>query len=263
MSKKLSALVITKNESATIARCLKSLTFADEIVVVDANSTDGTGNIARQCGATVFTNPWPGYGQQRNFGLSHVSGEWVVVVDADEEVPVELSQEIRAAVEKPGGKFYWLRVTTVFLGKPLRHLYGHNLRLFKRDAGHYSDNKVHEQMVDETGHKVALDSMTSAVLTCPLLHHSHTSIASYLRKMHAYTTLDAQDMAHTKRHRSGRAVYISHLLPWHLAIRQFFKLLFYRRGILDGWAGFVWCVLSGYYEWEMGRKFLTIVYGQK
>lgn len=263
MSKKLSALVITKNESATIARCLKSLAFADEIVVVDAESTDGTGNIARQCGATVVTNPWPGYGVQRNFGLSQVSGEWVVVIDADEEVSVDLAREITAAIAQPAADFYWVRVTTVFLGKPLRHLYGHNVRLFRRSAGHYSQSKVHEQIVDSAGHRVTLGSKESSLLIHPLLHYSHASIVSYLQKMHQYTTLDAQDMARTLRHRSGRSVYALRPLPWHLAARQFFKLLFYRRGILDGWAGIMWCVLSAYYEWEMGRKFLTLYYEQK
>lgn len=263
MSKALSALVITQNEAPTIARCLKSLAFADEIVVVDANSTDGTGNIARQLGATVVTNPWPGYGVQRNFGLSQVSGAWVVVIDADEEVSVDLAREITTAIAQPAADFYWVRVTTVFLGKPLRHLYGHNLRLFRRNAARYSVSNVHEQIVNNAGHKVTLGGKESSLLIHPLLHYSHASIASYLQKMHQYTTLDAQDMVQTKRHRSGRAVRASYLLSWHLAIRQFFKLLFYRRGILDGWAGFLWCVLSGYYEWEMGRKFLTIVYGQK
>lgn len=258
MDKKLSALVITKNESATIARCLRSVAFADEIVVIDAESTDDTRQIAEQHGATVFVNPWPGYGPQRNFGLSKAQGEWVLVVDADEEVSPALTQVITAAITQPRTDYYWLRLITIFLGRPLAHLYGHNLRLFKRIGAKYSDDQVHEQVVDTTGNKLALGDHRSSLITQPLLHYSHDSVASYLTKMHRYTTLDAQDMARTKRHRSGRTIYSTPLLPLHLALRQFFKLLVYRRGILDGRAGITWCALSAYYEWEMAMKFLAL-----
>jgi hypothetical protein len=74
--------------------------------------------------------------------------------------------------------------------------------------------------------------------------------------MHRYTTLDAEEMVQTGKHRSGRPIRPSWLLPWRLSLRQFVKLYFYRRGLLDGYAGFIWCVLSGYYEWEMGKKYL-------
>ena len=259
MNNRLSALVITKNEAATIARCLKSLAFVDEIVVVDAESSDATPQIAQQHGAQVIINPWPGYGPQRNFGLSKLHGEWVLVVDADEEVSPALAQAITATIAQPKTDFYWMRVITVFLGRPLSHLYGHNLRLFKRSAGRYSDDQVHEQIIDFSDAKVGLGNDHSTLITEPLLHHSHTTVASYLTKMHRYTSLDAQDMLRTRRHRSGRSIYPSPLLPLHLALRQFLKLLLYRRGLLDGRAGIIWCALSAYYEWEMAKKFLSLV----
>lgn len=262
---KLSAVVITKNEEANIARCLTSLSFADELVVVDAESTDGTVALARAAGATIFVRPWPGYGPQKNFGANHASGEWLLFVDADEEIPPTLAEEIQRTITHPTVDFYWLRVVTVFLGKPLRHLFGHNPRLFRKSAGQWTGDHVHEQVERYDDHAAAtdftvirLDDRFSKILSSPLLHHSHQTIGSYLTKMHHYTSLDAAQMVKTRRHRSGRPITPTWWLPWHLALRQGFKLAFYRRGILDGWPGIVWCVLSAYYEYEMGVKFRAL-----
>lgn len=259
---KLSAIVITKNEEKNIGRCLTSLGFADEILVVDAESTDHTVTLAHKAGARVFTRPWPGYGVQKNFGARHARGKWLLFVDADEEIPPVLARQICAAINQPTVDFYWLKIVTVFLGRPLRHLSGHNPRLFKKSAGQWTDAPVHEQVERYADHAslsdfalVHLDDRFSTVVPEPLLHHSHQTLASYLRKMHRYTSLDAEQMVKTNCHRSGRSVKASWLLPWRLALRQFLKLAFYRRGLLDGYAGCIWCLLSSYYEWEMGKKF--------
>lgn len=256
---KLSAIVITKNEQPTIARCLQSLAFADEIIVVDAESQDKTAEIAKNSGAKVFIRPWPGYGAQKNFGAQQAQGAWLLFVDADEVVTPELAQAIKQGIEDPAYDFYWLRIITVFLGKPLQHVYGHNPRLFKKSKGQWSDQHVHEQVwhVDEEV-TISLGDEHSSVIPEPLLHYSHPSITSYLKKMHRYTDLDAQEMAKTGKHRSGRTVTRTFLLPGYLAIRQCLKLLLYRRGILDGIPGIIWSLLSGYYEWEMARKYLTL-----
>jgi glycosyltransferase involved in cell wall biosynthesis len=259
---KLSAIVITKNEEANIARCLSSVSFADEIIVVDAESTDATASLAREAGATVFVRPWPGYGPQKNFGASCAHGEWLLFIDADEEVPPALAEEIQQTIVNPTVDFYWLRIVTVFVGQPLRHLYGHNPRLFKKSAGQWTEDHVHEQVQHSARADeylvVKLDDRFSKMLTASLLHHSHATIASYLKKMHRYTSLDAEQMKKTGRHRSGRPVKPSFLLPWRLAIRQSLKLALYRRGILDGGPGILWCALSGYYEYEMATKFLEL-----
>lgn len=261
---KLSAIVITKNEEKNISRCLASLSFADEQIVVDAQSTDRTVAIARAAGARIFTRPWPGYGPQKNYGASQAKGEWLLFVDADEEIPPTLAQEIQTTITRPSVDFYWFKIVTVFLGRPLYHLYGHNPRLFKKSAGQWTITSVHEQVQRYADHAnanvteyqiVQLDDRFSKVLRESLLHYSHQTIASYLAKMHRYTTLDAEQMAKTKRHRSGRSVKASWWLPWHLAIRQFIKLSIYRRGLLDGYAGLMWCIFSSYYEYEMGCKF--------
>jgi len=259
---KLSAIVITKNEEHNIIRCLNSLSFADEIIVVDAESTDQTASLAEKLGAKVFVRPWPGYGPQKNYGAREATGDWLLFIDADEEVTPALANEISAIIKNPTVDFYWLKIVTVFLHTPLTHLYGHNPRLFKKSAGQWTPATVHEQVERYADHSEAteyqliqLDDRFSQVLQQPLLHHSHQTVASYLKRMHHYTTLDAEHMVQTGQHRSGRTVTATWWLPLQLASRQFLKLLFYRKGIFDGYAGCMWCFLSSYYEYEMGTKY--------
>ena len=267
----LSAIVITKNEERNIERCLASVSFADEIIVVDAESQDRTAELARKAGATVFVRSWPGYGEQKNFGREQAHGDWLLFIDADEKVSAELAQEIQKVVSSQlsqlrqgatlgeavvSSNFYWLRIVTVFLGKPLHHLYGHNPRPMRRNSGRWTDSNVHEQVETNMGQQITLGDQHSAILSNGLLHYSHPTIQSYMAKMHTYTTLDAKQMLRTKAHRSGRPVKPRIWLPIWLALRQFIKLLIYRRGIWDGLAGITWCVLSAYYEFEMGQKYV-------
>ncbi len=257
---KLSAVVIAKNAAATIGVTLESLKFADEvIVVVDQDSRDATFDMARQSGARVFLQPWLGYGRQKNFGAQQTKGDWLLFVDDDEEVSLALAKKIKDELSAPTADIYWLRVVTVFLNRPLYHLYGHNPRLYKKGSAYWSNEAVHEQLLKvANGQRVKLGGGPAGLITTPLLHHSHRNIASYLTKMHHYTTLDAQQMRERGQHRSGRTVSPTILLPVQLTGRQLLKLLLYRRGILDGWAGLVWCLLSAYYEWEMAIKFLAL-----
>lgn len=253
---KLSAIIIAKNEANTIARALRSVSFCDERIVVDAESTDGTAALAEQLGARVFIRPWPGYGAQKNFGAEQARGDWLLFIDADEEVTPDLRAAIMAAMHTDRYPVYWLRIVTWFLRRPLRHLYGHNPRLFRKSAARWTAASVHEQVVLNDGTPVKLGDTASGLIAEPLQHHSHATVRAYLNRMHRYTTLDAKEMQRTGRHRGGQAVRPSPLLPWRLAAKQLFKLLIYRRGLLDGWPGIVWSFLSAYYEWEMARKYL-------
>src|SRR5581483_7551678 len=233
----LSAIVITKNAVETIGRCLTSLQFADEIVVVDSGSTDGTSTVAQELGGRVIHNPWQGYGHQKNVGISAATSEWVLFVDADEEVPPELAAEIRRLTQPDVAAvdFYWLRIVTVFLGHPLFHLYGHNPRLFKKSAGRWTEDYVHEQVQrNEDNTRIRLGDRYSQVITAPLMHYSHRTISSYKHRMEHYTTLDAQQMKVTGHHRSGKPVSPNAFLPWRLAAKQFIKMYVYKKGVLDG-----------------------------
>lgn len=258
---RLSTIIITKDAEDTIERCLASVSFADEvIVIVDSATTDKTAQIAENMGARVFTEPWHGYGKQKNIGLEKAQGKWVLFIDDDEELTPALAEEIGEVVKSPIYKFYWIRIVTIFLGEKLTRMYGHNPRLFKKSAGKWTDANVHEQVKRlDTGEIIKLGGKKTGKLNNRLLHYSHPTIKSYLKKMHNYTTLDAKEMARTNTHRSGRPVKPSLLLPYKLAIRQFLKLLIYRKGFKNGKAGFIWSTLSAYYEFEMARKYKKLV----
>lgn len=253
----LSAVVTAKNEADNIERCLKSLQFTNEQIVVDSGSTDNTVVLAKRLGARIVHHPWKSYGSQKNVGLKAAQGMWVLFIDADEEVTPQLASEIARTVQTPTRNFYWLRILTIFLGKPLAHLYGHNPRLFKKEAGEWTNDFVHEQVKAIDGFRIRLNDEHSAILQRPLLHYSHETVMAYLERMHRYTSLDAQQMAQTDHHRSGASVQPTALLPFQLAVKQLLKLLLYRHGFLDGYPGIVWSMLSAYYEWEMGKKYLA------
>lgn len=248
---KLSAIIITKNEAANIERALKSVAFADEQIVVDSESTDATVELGRAAGAQVFVRPWPGYGPQKNFGAQQATGEWLLFIDADEEVTPALQAAIVSALKAPTTDFYWLRIVTVFLGKPLLHMFGHNPRLFKKSAGQWTNSQVHEQVVTNSGQSIKLHDELSQVIAEPLWHHSHPTVASYLQTMRQYVQLDAAQMQATHKHRHGFAVQLIWWLAPYLAARQFVKLYFLKSGWRDGGAGFMWATLSAYYEWAM------------
>lgn len=260
---KLSTIIITKNEEDNIERCVKSVQFADEVIVIDAESNDRTVEIAQRLGAKTFVRPWPGYGSQKNFGAAQAQGEWLFFIDADEEVTPELAQETHATITSPAKDFYWLKIVTVFLGRRMKHIFGHNPRLFKKSAGSWTGYQVHEQVQTNAGDKIVLGDSRSALLHNFLLHHSHKTIASYLRRMADYTSLDAQQMAKHDRHRSGRPVRPVWWLPHYVAARQFVKLYAYKKGALDGYAGLMWSLLSAYYEWTMAKKYVLLKEGKK
>ncbi len=255
----ISGIIITKNEEKNIAACIKSLSFADEVLVVDAESTDQTREIAQQCGARVIRQPFLGYGEQKNIGIEAATHDWLVFLDADERISDKLRNELLNITHTAQRPVYWITIEDIFLGKSLQHLVGHNPRLVKRGEAKWNKNPVHEQLIyTSTGETVRYKDGVSGAITSPIIHHSHETIASYLQKMHRYTSLDAEHMQQTGKHRSGRTVTNSWLLPYTLGFRQFIKLLIYRKGILDGFQGIAWSVLSAYYEFEMGRKYRAL-----
>jgi len=263
----LTAIVTTYNNEATIRPCLESLSFADEIVLVDSGSTDNTLAIATEYSARIVSQPWLGYGAQKNVGAAAARGTWVLFVDSDEEIPPLLGKRMKAICngdpEKAAFNIYWLRTLNIFFHRPLRHLYGHNARLFKRGAAQWNNATVHEQVSRCINSRVIkLGDPDTGIILPPLFHHSYNTVGAYLKKMHRYTTLDAKQMAAHNRHRSGRLVRPVWHTPYRLAARQLVKMVVYRHGILDGWRGMLWCVLSSYYEFELGQKYLRNAQGE-
>jgi glycosyltransferase involved in cell wall biosynthesis len=238
---KLSAIVITKNEEAMIRRCLESLAWADEIVVMDSGSTDATPGICRELGATVHvTADWPGPGPQRNRAIDASSGDWVLALDADEWVTAELRREIEEVVRVPGAAVaFRLPRRSSFCGRYMRHSGwwpDYVSRLFRRDAARYEGGIVHDHLVTQG---------PVGTLRNALMHEPFIDMHEVLQKMNSYSSWGAQSMEGRGR-RAGLATAVGHGL-W-----AFFRTYFLRRGFLDGREGFMLSVSNAegaYYKY--------------
>lgn len=259
----LSAIIITKNEADSIERCVKSVQFADEIIVIDSESNDDTVRIAKQLGAKVFVRRSPGFGPQKNYGAAQAAGDWLLFLDADEEITSDLAREITDIINNHHHNFYWLKVTTVFLNRRLKNIYSYDPRLYLKTAGAWTSRHINEQLQTNLGETIALHDNLSGTFTHPLYHHSSPTIKAHLQHMAEQTALDAQQMAKHDLHRSGRSIRPVWYLPYYLATRQFIKLYLYKHGWLDGYAGLVWCYLAAKYEYTTAKKYLRLKSGQR
>lgn len=225
MAPKLSLVVITKNEQDSIARCLNSIPFADEIVVVDSGSSDRTVAICQQLGARVIaTGDWPGFGPQKNRALSAATGEWVLSLDADEWIEPPLQEAIRTVIADPSAADgYMIPRRSRFCGEIVRYSWGrdHVLRLFRRDCGRFSDDIVHERVVVEG---------RIAYLSLPMEHDTIKNRADADDKIDRYS--DAAALALTKKGR--RATRFRALAQ---SLFAFIKTFVLRGGFLDGRTG--------------------------
>jgi hypothetical protein len=222
----ISAVIITLNAASQLEGCLKSLAFADETVVVDSGSTDGTLDLAARHGARVLQKGWLGFGAQKNFAVEAARNDWVLCVDADERVSEPLRECILAELKAPRGFVYAMPRCNRFLGRWLRHGEGYpdwSVRLFHRAHARWSDDPVHEKVISG-----------SAVLklTGDLLHDSAETLEKYLDKQNRYTSLQAQSLRAAGRRASIRQLVLSPLL-------RFLKFYVLRLGFLDGAPGLV------------------------
>lgn len=183
---RLSVVVITRNEIHNIGACLRSVAFADEVVVVDSASTDGTAEAARAAGAKVIVAAdWPGFGPQKNRALDAATGEWVFSIDADEQVTPELAAKIQAALAAPAHDAYFVNRRSSYCGQYMAHSGWYPdrvLRLFRRGTARFSDDIVHERVIAQgpTGR-----------LEADLLHDSMPHFESVIDKLDRYSTAGA------------------------------------------------------------------------
>lgn len=242
MAQGLSVTIITKNEEERIRACLESIAWAQEIVVVDAESTDRTVEIARTFTPKIFVRPWSGFADQKNFALAQATQPWILSLDADEQVTPELRGEIQAILEADGPfDGYYLPRKSFFLGRWIR--YGtwfpdYQLRLFRRGWGIFRPVSVHEavEVKGRLGH-----------LAAPLLHFSYESIGDFVERSNLYSTLAAQDLI-----RQGQRV--SWLDLTFRPLGRFCSMYFLHRGFLDGSHGFLLAVLYSYYVFLRSAK---------
>ena len=235
-----SAVVITKNEEAVIRRCLESLAWANEIVVVDSGSTDRTVEICRELGARVFDADWQGPATQRNRGIERASGEWIVALDADEWVSDALRIEIEQAVaSSPAAVAYRIPRLSSYCGRFMRHggwWPDYVSRLFRRSAATFGGGIVHDHLVCEG---------PFARLGNHLLHEPFTDATKVLTKLNAYSTWGAERL-HEDGERSGLLRAVGHG-AW-----TFFRTYILRAGFLDGREGFMLAVSNAegtYYKY--------------
>jgi len=228
----LSVVVITRNEEQNINRCLKSVNWADEIILVDSGSTDRTLEIAKEYGAKVYSLQWRGYGCAKQEGVRRASGKWVLSIDADEVVSPELAEEIKGIMHNSANcsGFYIPRKTN-FLGRWIHHCGWYPdlvLRLFLKAKGNFDEAVVHEKVIlaGEAG-----------CLKNELLHYSYPSLEQYLEKFNRYTTLGAED-AFCRGKQSRWADIV--IRPPVAFIKHYIS----RQGFRDGWEGFVISVMS-------------------
>jgi glycosyltransferase involved in cell wall biosynthesis len=218
-------IVITRNEEASIERCLRSAAFVYEIVVVDNNSTDKTVEIARSLGAKVVkTVDWPGFGRQKNRALDLATGDWVLSLDADEWIEPPLAEEILAAIARPIADGYEMPRRSRFCGRVVRHCGwwpDHVLRLWRRGRGRFLDVSVHERVI--------VDGAVGR-LKAPIEHNAIVDLADARDKARRYAAAAASELA-AQGKRSSRAKAIVR------ATAAFLRTYFWRAGILDGVTG--------------------------
>lgn len=220
----LSAVLITRNAAAVLEPCLESLAFADEIVVVDSSSTDGTAEIAARHGARVVQKEWLGFGQQKQFAVEQAANDWVLCLDADERVSPELAKSIETALAAPVSPVYRMPRRNRFLGRWLGHGEGYpdwSPRLFNRLNARWSDDLVHEKV---------LYAVTPGTLSGDLLHDSADDLTRYLERQNRYTTLAAR-----QAFERGSSANVAHLLL--SPVVRFIKFYVLRLGFLDGVPG--------------------------
>lgn len=250
----ISAIIITKNEELNIWECLNSLKWVDEIVVVDAGSTDKTIDIAKEFTKKIFIRQWDGYGAAKNFALEKCTSDWIFWIDADERATPELQNEIQIFINSNNQDYCALSMPrrANFLGKWINHCGwypGRIIRIFRRSKGYFTDNKVHERL--EVKGKIFR-------LKSDLLHYTDPTLEHYLNKLNKYTSLAAEDLVESKKKFSIIKMLVN-------PVWTFIRMYFIKLGFLDGVPGLILSFQSSYYVftkyakmWEQTNKTIKV-----
>ncbi len=232
---KLTVTVITRDESTHIAAALESVSWADEIIVIDSRSTDETVAIARKHATRVEVRDWPGYGAQKNYAAEIASNDWILSLDADERVSPALASEIKQTLQtEPAARGYRIPRVTWYLGRWIRSTDwypDYQLRLYDRRAGRWNGRRVHESvdLQDPPG-----------FLRHELQHYAYRDIAHHLATIDRYTTLAAEQWLAEGRRTNGLEILIHPRLA-------FLRNYLLRGGVKDGAAGLIVSKLNAYY----------------
>ncbi len=242
---KISVAIVTLDEEQNLGRCLASLGgVADEVVVVDSGSVDGTERIAREHGAVFVHQDWLGYGPQKNLATARASNEWVLSLDADEALSDELRASIRRLKdESPAADAYEVNRLNWYCGRFLRHSGWYpdrKVRLWRKGAARWTDASIHEVAEVTPGARVAR-------LRGDLLHYTIHDRAQHLRTIEQFSTLSAEALLREGKERQAWKRFV---LPAVTFARGYVLKL----GFLDGKAGWDVCRLSAYATWLKYEK---------
>jgi glycosyltransferase involved in cell wall biosynthesis len=241
----LSVAIITLNEEANIRRTLESVRWADEIVVVDSGSTDRTCDIAREFRARVFVEQWKGFAGQKNSAIEKCTGDWILSLDADEEVTGELAAEIRSELNERPGVGYFVNRRNMFLGRWMR--YGGyypdpKLRLFARGTARCATRAVHEDF------EMIPPKKAGGNLRGDLIHYSYPTLSEYIEHVNRYSSLGS-DVAIGEGYRGFSIINIV-----FRPIATFTYNYFLRLGFLDGREGLLLHLYhSAYVSWKYAK----------
>ncbi len=240
---KLSIGLITYNEEKNLARTLDSIIeIANEIIIVDSGSTDKTLEIADRYNASVYSEEWKGYGMQKNSVIEKCGGEWILLIDADEEISRDLRNKIKEIIsDKNSKKIYKPNFTAVCFGKRIKHGGWSNhyrIRLFQKGAGKYNDREVHEKFI--TNEEIG-------ILKEEIYHHTYEDLEDYFNKFNRYTSESANQYKKQNKKKSFVLFYLDSLF-------KFFKMYVLKLGFLDGYEGYLLAKLSSFYVFTKYAK---------
>lgn len=246
MDTRLSAVILTKNEEKNIADCIKSLSWCDEIVIIDDNSSDKTVRIAQDKGVKTYVHSLHNdFSAQRNFGLNKAVNSWVLFLDADERIPLSLQYEIAQLINDPMNTVngYFIRRTDVIWGKKIKHGEAGRarfLRLGKKGAGEWKGT-VHETW--------NIQGKTTE-LKNPILHYPHQSVEDFIREVNYYSDLRALELYRKKTHSYWWTILFYPKL-------KFFRGFILWRGFLDGIPGLIIAIMMSFHSFlTRGKLYL-------
>lgn len=247
----ISVFIIAKNEADRIATTINSVKdWVDEVVVIDSGSSDDTVSVATFLGARVLYNEWEGYGLQKRFGEDECSNNWLLNLDADEEVTEELAKEIQElfATGEPSFSGYIIKVRDLIRGEkkfaPLAHT-NHCLRLYNREKGRFSDSPVHDSVIMQIGGTVGK-------LKTSIRHRSFRDITHAIEKMNSYTSAQADNL------NSKGGLAFAYLRLFFEFPVSFFKAYIFRLYILRGMRGFIYANIYAFGRLMRVAKYLEL-----
>jgi len=231
MSYSLSVVIITKNEEKLIGDAIQSAKFANEVLILDSNSSDKTCEIALRMGARVEQHDWLGFGKQKNLAVNLAINDWVFVLDSDERITKELQQEILSEIDKPSSNGYLVPRLNWFFGKSIKTcgLYpDYSLRLYNKHMGSFSEVDVHES-VNVQGKVSKLKNH--------MIHLAYDNVDEFILKQKKYSNLSQ------KKKNIFKALFSP--------IWTFFKIYILKQGFMEGWRGFIIAkVYAQYTYWK-------------